>query len=149
MASSFNRRARRAAGKNAAPSSAPSCPLLIEYRPLTLSDMIPGFAYEPDLMLFRIVMAPVFGEQGNEAGVYDVPLGVPPAYREPTEHNIHVVLGLIEATDVDAARAIANIKEMARRPPSREWFLLRDENRGRRGDARRQRPNRQSNAPRT
>ena len=126
MASSFNRRARRAA-RHVTQPPAPSCPLLIEYRPLTSGDMIPGFAYEPDLMLFRIVTAPVLGERRNETQVYDVPLWVPTAYREPTETNILIVLGFIEATDVDAARAIANIKETARRPASREWFVLRDQ----------------------
>ncbi|WP_132535159.1 hypothetical protein [Rhizobium sp. PP-F2F-G48] len=83
--------------------------------------MVQGFQYPPGLSVLTIQTHPVFGERGDAALVYDVPVMLPPEFRASTETNLRLALAMVEAVDPEAAATIANLKTLARSQRSRAY----------------------------
>lgn len=94
----------------------PSAPLFVEFRPMRIADMVPGYEYEPGMMLFRAQTPPLDGRDGSCAMVFEMPVWVMRELRSATPANVQIVMALLEAQDPDAAQQLERLKAAARTP---------------------------------
>ncbi len=117
----MTRRSRPMRQERRKPEHGPSAPLFVEFRPMRIADMVPGYEYDPGMMLFRAQTPPLNGRDGSYSLVFEMPVWLPPEYREQSTFNIQVALAIIEAGDPDAARQIERLKAAARTPEARRY----------------------------
>ncbi|WP_294644290.1 hypothetical protein [uncultured Aureimonas sp.] len=112
----FRRLSRRLVKAGPFESFDPSRRLLgVNIRPMTVDDMAPGYAYEPDSIMFEIAMPATPDQDG---ALWQMPVHVPAELREPTIDNALAVYALLYSTDPQARAIIDDLSARAR--PIRE-----------------------------
>ena len=94
-----------------------NAPLLVELRPMTLADMVPGHEYQAGMSILRVATLPMLGPSGDLSQVWDMPVWLPPEYREPTPTNAAMAFNYLDAVDAEAAKIFEQMRVLARRGP--------------------------------
>lgn len=100
-------------------ATGPSAPLLMQLRPMTIAEMVPGHTYEPGLSILEVSTLPVFGARGNEGRLWRLPVKMPPEYRENTTFNVFLAMEILRLSDPEAKNILDSMAALARDPRSR------------------------------
>lgn len=85
--------------------------LLLNLRPMTIADQIPGYSYEPGFSLLEITEP---APPGSTAFILHIPLELPPELREPTPANAQAAYAIAYSMDPEAKKLIDEMRARVR-----------------------------------